>query len=195
MRLAAFESDEAAQRADIAGRNLEPRVLAAQLIVKHANGEIVAAGEQNGVGNLLGRPQEFNRHLLAGVQPLVERRNPQHAVGLDHGRNDPGPAPERIGNQPLADLAQTDPHKLFQAQPRGDLARQDGLHLRRLFGRPAQQVGQQGADNLLTDDDRRHRVAGQTDHRFAIHDGENRRLAGHDVDAVDQHLANRLQGA
>ena len=56
-------------------------------------------------------------------------------------------------------------------------------------------MGQQGADNLLTDDNRRHRVAGQTDHRFAVHHGKNRRLAGHDVDAVDQHLADRLQGA
>ena len=113
MRFAAFQGDQATQRADIAGRDLETRILAPQLIVKHTNGEIIAAGEQNGIGNLLSRTQEFDRHFLAGIQTLIERGNPQHAIGLDHRRNHPGPTAERIGNQPLADFAQTDPHKFF----------------------------------------------------------------------------------
>ena len=57
VRFAALECNEPAQRADVAGRDLEPRGLGAELVVEHADAQVVAAGEQDGVVHLVERPE------------------------------------------------------------------------------------------------------------------------------------------
>ena len=100
-------------------------MLGTKLVVKHADGQVVAAGKQNRIGDFLYRTQEFDLHLRAGVQAFVQGRNAQHPVGFDHRGDDPGAASDGVGHDRVPNLTEVDPHKLFQAEPRRHLARQD----------------------------------------------------------------------
>ena len=195
VRFAALECNEPAQRADVAGRDLEPGGLGAELVVEHADAQVVAAGEQDGVVHLVERPEQFHVGLDAGVQSLVPRRDAQHTVGLDHRGNHARAAADRGGDQPAAHAPQVDAHELFQPQARGNLARQHGRHFLRFLCRAAQVSGNQLAQHLLTDDDCGDRIAGQADDRRAVDHRQNGGLAGHDVDAVHKNLAQRFQDA
>ena len=55
-------------------------------------------------------------------------------------------------------------------------------------------MGDQLAQDLLTDHDRGNRIAGQADDRRAVKNRQNCGLARHDINTVDQDVAQRFQG-
>src|SRR5262249_14147655 len=150
--------------------------------------------EDDGVGDLGARPQELDRNVLAGIDAFRELRDAHQAVGLDHRADDAGAASEGIGDDPLADSPEGDAYELLEAELGGNFPRHAGTHGLRRFRGTAEKLGQQRPQDLLADDDGGDRVSRQTQHGLAADQAANRRLARHDVDAVDENLSNVAEG-
>ena len=81
VRLAAADGMQSAEAAHVGGGDLEARVPALELVLQHADGQVVAAGAEHRVLDLLRRSQKLNADLLAGVDSFHASRNAQEPVG------------------------------------------------------------------------------------------------------------------
>ncbi len=165
-----------------------------QLVGQHIQRVVVAAHDDDGSTELGLRPQELRRHLFLFLDPFDVRGDADDPVRFGDGGDGTRAARQRSGDKTAVDLAEFDAHELLEPQFRSDFAGgHDRRGARRRLGL-AEQLADQGFDELLEDNDGGDRVAGDPEHGDPLNFADHGRFAGHDGDAVDQDLSQPGDG-
>ena len=120
------ERQQAAQAADVGRRQRRARRASRQRVREQIERQVVAADGDDRAADLVEAAQQLDLDLGAGVHPFREARDARQAVGAHHRHDHARAARQRRRHQPLADLAELDPHVLVLAHRRQQLARDRG---------------------------------------------------------------------